>query len=81
MQCPKCYEHNRISNIRAVTTRTDLDNNIIRRRACNECGHRWYTVEVEVPAVAIAHGRCDKKLRTTFELKGTVTWNQPEDMQ
>lgn len=81
MQCPKCYAQDKANKVCTVTTRTDLDNNIIRRRACKECDYRWYTVEVPIPAEAVGHGRSDSKLATTFELKGSMTWNKPEELQ
>lgn len=81
MQCPKCYTQDKANKVCTITTRTDLDNNIIRRRACKECGYRWYTVEVPIPAQAVGHGRTVDGLNTTFQLKGTVTWNQPEELQ
>jgi transcriptional regulator NrdR family protein len=45
MNCPKC-DHD-MSKV--LITRRDTVETIVRRRCCDGCGHRWYTVEVEIP--------------------------------
>lgn len=49
MNCPQC-SHNRH---RAVVTNSQLADQTVRKRACESCGHVWYTVEVMVPGYAV----------------------------
>ena len=47
--CPKC----KANSARVVLTKKTEENQIIRRRSCDSCGHRWYTLqypEVEIPS-------------------------------
>ena len=49
MQCPKCshdLHHVAISN-------GLLADQVVRKRVCGECGHKWFTVEAEVSRYAI----------------------------
>jgi transcriptional regulator NrdR family protein len=41
MNCPSC-DH---SNLKVVATKYAGTGEIIRRRWCKDCGHRWYTVQ------------------------------------
>lgn len=49
MQCPKC----RSASHRSAVTNGLLPDQIVRRRACRECGFKWYTCEVRVPDYAV----------------------------
>ena len=49
MKCPKCSS----SVLRAPRTNNMLDDQVVRRRACVDCGHKWYTVEIAVPDYAV----------------------------
>ena len=49
MQCPKCCS----SAIRAPITNNMLEDQVVRRRQCADCGHKWFTVEVTVPDYAV----------------------------
>lgn len=49
MNCPACSS----GNIRALITNNMLDDQVMRRRQCADCGHRWFTVEVTVPDYAV----------------------------
>jgi hypothetical protein len=49
MQCPKC-SHNRH---RAAIVNGLLADQVVRKRVCGECGHKWFTVEAEVSRYAI----------------------------
>lgn len=47
MHCPKCNSRQTV----VVLTKEDRKaNSNIRRRACRICEHRWYTVELVLPA-------------------------------
>lgn len=41
MKCPSCGAH----RIRVVLTTYSTDKEIIRRRRCLACEHRWYTIQ------------------------------------
>jgi transcriptional regulator NrdR family protein len=45
MNCPVC-SHPRH---RAVVTNSQMADQTVRKRACENCGHVWYTAEVTVP--------------------------------
>jgi transcriptional regulator NrdR family protein len=49
MLCPQCSH----SDHRATSINSRLDDQIVRRRACQSCGHAWFTVEVIVPNYAV----------------------------
>ena len=49
MQCPKC-SHNRH---RAAIVNGLLADQVVRKRVCGECGHKWFTVEAEVSRYSI----------------------------
>lgn len=49
MQCPECSS----TNHRVPVTNGQLADQIVRKRACNDCGHIWFTVEVAVPKYAV----------------------------
>ena len=40
-QCPKC----KANAASVVLTKKTEENQIIRRRRCHQCGHRWYTLQ------------------------------------
>lgn len=49
MKCPKCSS----SALRVPITNNRLDDQVVRRRVCAECGHKWFTVEMAVPDYAV----------------------------
>jgi hypothetical protein len=49
MICPSCSS----GTIRTPITNNMLDDQVMRRRQCADCGHRWFTVEVMVPDYAV----------------------------
>jgi hypothetical protein len=49
MNCPVC-SHPRH---RAVVTNSQMADQTVRKRACDNCGNVWYTVEVTVPSYAV----------------------------
>ncbi len=49
MICPDC----RSKNHRVPVTNGQMDDQIVRKRVCGDCGHVWFTVEVEVPKYAV----------------------------
>ena len=72
MICPQC-SHN---DHRATATNSKLDDQIVRRRVCQSCGHAWFTVEVPVPnyAVGWSKGHLRKPvLRVPLDLQAAHT--------
>lgn len=49
MKCPKC----RSGLLRVPITNNLLDDQVMRRRQCLDCGHKWFTVEMTVPDYAV----------------------------
>jgi hypothetical protein len=49
MKCPNCSS----SALRVPITNNKLDDQVVRRRQCMDCGHKWFTVEMTVPDYAI----------------------------
>jgi transposase-like protein len=49
MNCPNCDSR----EIRVLTSKRDTNESILRRRRCGDCGHNWWTVEVELPLGSI----------------------------
>ena len=49
MICPDCHSKNH----KVPVTNGQMDDQIVRKRACNDCGHIWFTVEVIVPKYSI----------------------------
>ncbi len=39
--CPKCGGSTKVVN----NFNTENSEEIVRRRKCNDCGHRWYTIQ------------------------------------
>jgi len=48
MKCPECNS----SKLRALDTNNRPDDYAVRRRACADCHHTWFTVEVIAPSWA-----------------------------
>ena len=49
MNCPACSHPCH----RAVVTNSQMADQTVRKRACENCGNAWYTVEVTVPSYAV----------------------------
>jgi transcriptional regulator NrdR family protein len=49
MICPHCSSKNH----KVPVTNGQMNDQIVRKRLCNDCGHIWFTVEVIVPKYAI----------------------------
>ena len=49
MECPKCSS----TTLRVPITNNRLADQVVRRRLCIECGHKWFTVEMTVPDYAV----------------------------
>lgn len=49
MNCPKCSS----AALRVPITNNRLADQVVRRRVCADCGHKWFTVEVAVPDYAV----------------------------
>ena len=49
MNCPACSHPCH----RAVVTNSQMADQTVRKRACENCGNVWYTVEVTVPSYAV----------------------------
>lgn len=75
MNCPQCSQNDH----RAVVTNSQLDDQVVRKRVCESCGHSWYTVEVIVPSYAVGwSARHSRKpvLRIPVELRAGHTRTQ-----
>ena len=72
MLCPKC----RSAAIRAPITNNLLDDQVMRKRTCLDCGHKWFTVEVAVPDYAVGWSAAHLRkpvLRIPLELNAGAT--------
>jgi transcriptional regulator NrdR family protein len=49
LDCPKCSS----TTLRVPITNNRLSDQVVRRRVCADCGHKWFTVEVTVPDYAV----------------------------
>ncbi len=68
MECQRC----RSTNHRAAVTNGLLPDQIVRKRVCADCGHKWFTVEVTVPDYLVGWSALHQKkpvLRAPVELK------------
>lgn len=72
MECPQC----RSSSNRTPITNGLLADQVVRKRVCLDCGHRWFTVEVMVPEYAVGWSALHKNkpvLRVPMELVAGAT--------
>lgn len=72
MKCPKCGSR----TYRAVITNNLIDGQTVRKRRCQDCGHIWFTVELEVnrDAIGWSHQHEGKPvIRSVVELAAVVT--------
>jgi transcriptional regulator NrdR family protein len=53
VQCPKCGS----SRLGVYRTCHDTAESVLRQRKCAVCGHKFFTVEVELPDGAAKHAR------------------------
>lgn len=59
MRCARCdYERMDVER-----TCRDTAESVLRQRKCPECGHKVFTVEVELPDGAVQHTRIGKMKR------------------
>lgn len=49
MNCPRCSS----TTLRVPITNNRLADQVVRRRVCGDCGHKWFTVEMAVPDYAV----------------------------
>ena len=76
MRCPKCCS----GAIRVPITNNQLDDQVMRKRTCADCGHKWFTVEVAVPDYAVGWSAAHLRkpvLRTPVTV--TATHQEPKD--
>ena len=64
MNCPKC-NHDTVFVLQSNTMRP---NHTTRQRVCNDCKHKWYTIELEIESWAVGW----EKLNLRFGGKPTV---------
>lgn len=72
MRCPSCSSR----KYRAAITNNLFEAQTVRKRRCLDCGHVWFTVEVEVNRYAVgwSHDHQSKPvLRAPVELTAEVT--------
>lgn len=70
MNCPKCSS----TTLRVLITNNRLSDQMVRRRQCAECGHKWFTVEMAVPDYAVGWSSTHLRkpvLRVPLELAAT----------
>jgi len=70
--CPKC----RSKAVRVPITNNLLDDQVMRRRICMDCSHKWFTVEVAVPDYAVGWSAAHMSkpvLRIPMELSAGAT--------
>ena len=53
MHCPNCDCTGIKGTVKVLKTRRDTIETVLRRRECQQCKHRWWTVEVELPPDSI----------------------------
>jgi hypothetical protein len=57
-------------------TNNQLDDQVMRKRTCADCGHKWFTVEVAVPDYAVGWSAAHLRkpvLRIPLELSAGET--------
>jgi hypothetical protein len=72
MNCPKCSS----AAVRCPITNNMLSDQVVRRRVCGDCGHRWFTVELTVPDYAVGWSAAHLRkpvLRVPLELTAGAT--------
>lgn len=80
MKCPKCSS----SALRVPITNNRLDDQVVRRRQCADCGHRWFTVEMAVPDYAVGWSATHLRkpvLRVPLELNAGHTKSRVEHVE
>ena len=50
MNCPACAHDKH----RVLQTRRESPETTIRQRICRECGHAWFTLEIDMPPESVA---------------------------
>ena len=80
MKCPKC----RSKAVRVPITNSLLDDQVMRKRTCADCGHKWFTVEVAVPDYAVGWSAAHLRkpvLRVPMELNAGATRMRVEHVE
>lgn len=68
MRCPNCDHY----ELRVMYTCRDTAESITRQRKCLNCGHKLFTVEIELPQGAAHHSSKERKIvRLTRYLRVT----------
>jgi len=65
MNCPKC-NHGTVFVLQSNTTKP---NHTTRQRVCNDCKHKWFTVELEIESWAVKW----EKVNPDFRFGGKPT--------
>lgn len=72
MKCPSC----RGKDYRAVITNNLFEDQTVRKRRCADCGHVWFTVEIEVNRYAVGWSHEHQRkpvLRLPVELEAEIS--------
>ena len=80
MECPKCSS----SALRVPITNNRLTDQVVRRRQCVDCGHKWFTVEMAVPDYAVGWSATHLRkpvLRVPLELNTGHTKSRVEHIE
>jgi DNA-directed RNA polymerase subunit RPC12/RpoP len=80
MKCQRCGS----SALQVPCTNNKLADQVVRRRACADCGHKWFTVELIVPDYAVGWSSVHNNkpvLRVPLELSSGHTLLRVEPVE
>lgn len=66
MNCPQCGG----DQCRAINTRHDSPESILRQRRCLDCDHNFHTVELDLPTGAVSWRRQGNQSNTMYRKEG-----------
>ena len=72
MLCPNCGEPIRRGLNKVIQARNDTNESKIRQRRCLACNHKFWSVEVDLPAGAIKWMQSDDPDSSTFSVPRRV---------
>ena len=65
MDCSRCGS----DAVKVLLSRKDTDVSRVRERHCKSCDHRWFSLEVELPAGAVEWVEGPRKVRRKVGFK------------
>ena len=72
MHCPSCDQAADRTKCLVIQARNDTIESKLRQRRCIDCGHIWWTVEVDLPPEAVKWQRENKDERGKFAVPRRV---------